>query len=161
MDNNENKYNLDENTQRRKKFTIIGLVLLIVGGICVITGFVDFFVSMNRSMNGSAPTEGPTLFWLFFVGFPLIAGGFALVTFFNQGRLSRIAASQMAPVQKDVANYMLDGTKDTIGAVATEIGKGLNKSYGLDDIKKLKELLDMGAITPEEYEREKNEILNK
>ncbi len=39
---------------------------------------------------------------------------------------------------------------------------GLNEksSTKADELKKYKELLDMGAITPEEYEKKKKELLN-
>lgn len=38
--------------------------------------------------------------------------------------------------------------------------QGDNSSSGLDEIKKLKELLDMNAITQEEFESKKKELLN-
>ena len=163
MDNKEQEFNLEENVSRRKKFTILGLILIIIGVASVITAFVDFFISV--SSIGNRDGGAPKLFFLFFIGIPFVFAGLVLLLTFNQGRLARLAASQTAQVNKDVTNYMLDGTKEQIGAVAGEIAKNITQSKqntnGLDDIKKLKELLDMGAITPEEYEREKKEILDK
>ena len=117
MDNKEYE-NRHEATA--KKFRIIGPILLVIGLGCVITAFVDFFATMN-----SKGFDGPSLFWLFFVGFPFIAAGISLTVLGNQRRMTSFFMSQNAPAAKDYTNYMLDGTSDTIaktaGKVASEI----------------------------------------
>lgn len=52
-------------------------------------------------------------------------------------------------------------TKEVRGAVPTVTGEPAEKKIDVVQIKQLKELLDMGAITQEEYDEQKREILKK
>jgi rRNA maturation endonuclease Nob1 len=51
-----------------------------------------------------------------------------MTLFGYMGSLARYSASQSVPVAKDVTNYMLDGTKESIGLVAGEISKNLHQT---------------------------------
>ena len=57
--------NLKHN-QKKKTLKIIGFIGLGIGLICVIIAFINFFSSIN---SGGLPN----MFYLFFIGFPLIA----------------------------------------------------------------------------------------
>jgi hypothetical protein len=59
------------NIQVRKIFKIIGPLVLLIGIILIIVGFIDFFSSITK------PTP-PTKFYFFFISFPLIFVGFVL-----------------------------------------------------------------------------------
>ncbi|MDR0426130.1 MAG: hypothetical protein LBH24_03055 [Clostridiales bacterium] len=52
-------------------FRILGFVLLAAAVGCIIGGFVSFIGFMSDFM-GDGETARPNLFWLFFIGFPLI-----------------------------------------------------------------------------------------
>jgi hypothetical protein len=47
------------------------------------------------------------------------------------------------------------------GRSSATYGKGMTTASPLDELKKLKELLDNGAITQQEYDSKKKEILDK
>ena len=56
---------------------------------------------------------------------PLMFIGAVMTSYGYMGTVARYTASEMAPVAKDVTNYMLDGTRDavsqTIGQVVREV----------------------------------------
>ena len=107
-----------------KKFRIIGPILLVIGIGCVITAMVDFFISMNSSKFG----DQPTLFFMFFVGFPFLGAGIALTALGNQRKMNSYFMSQNAPVTKDYTNYMIDGTSDAIAKTAGKVASEIHQS---------------------------------
>ncbi|MCX5775277.1 MAG: zinc ribbon domain-containing protein [Firmicutes bacterium] len=109
------KYNLNEKSKIRSVFKIAGPITLGVGVILLIIAMVDFFGVFNG--NGGFPT----LFFLGFIGIPLIGIGAAMTQFAYMGKIARYTAGQMAPVAKDVTNYMLDGTKDSISGIVSSV----------------------------------------
>ena len=107
-----------------KRLRIIGLITLIIGIACVVTGLTDFFISMSSFGNS------PKLFFLNFIGFPFIAGGAACLGIGNQRRMSMYMASQNAPVVKETTNYILDGTSDAIAKTAGKVANEINSNKG-------------------------------
>ena len=76
MDDNNKKNN---NKKKKLLLKILGFVVLAAGIGCVITAAVSFFTAISASMNGNF--KQPTLFWLFFVGFPLIFASVVILVF--------------------------------------------------------------------------------
>lgn len=113
MKNNDFKEHLKENPKLRNRLRKIGFTLTIVGGLCILIAMIDFF-----SFDGF-----PTLFWLFFVGMFFLFPGMVCLSYGYMGSISRYQASEMAPVQKDTINYILDGTRSEI----TKTFKGIKK----------------------------------
>ena len=68
--------NEQQHNETKKKLRIIGIILIIVGGICAITGFVDFSLAMN-----SEEVRMPTLFFLIFIGSPIMVAGLICIIF--------------------------------------------------------------------------------
>lgn len=106
-------YNLNEKSPARKVFRILGPILLTIGGLLVITAAGDlFFFSAH-------------FFFLGFIGMPLIFLGSVFTALGFMGAMARYSASQTAPVAKDVTNYMLDQTQDSVahlaGAIVQEV----------------------------------------
>ncbi|HHU55605.1 MAG TPA: zinc ribbon domain-containing protein [Acholeplasmataceae bacterium] len=105
---------LQDNPRARKKFRIIGFISFSIGLICVITAMIDFFTADFM----------PKLFFLFFIGMPFLFVGGVCLNFGYMRAVSKYTATETAPVAKDVANYMLAGTRDelakTISAVRGE-----------------------------------------
>ncbi len=111
------KYNLNEHPKAKKVLRTFGPIILIVGIILLATSLFDFFTADMWSP--------PTLVFLPFIAMPLMFVGSVMTMFGYMGTVARYQASQMAPLAKDVTNYLLDGTRDsvsqTIGSVVREI----------------------------------------
>lgn len=92
------------------------IFLRIFGIICLATGIIMIGITISQmgSFNFSTP-------FLPFVGIPLIFVGNVCLMFGFMKKTNSFVASQNAPVQKDVANYILDGTREEMGKTAKEI----------------------------------------
>ena len=120
-----NREFLQKHPKAKKSFKIMGLIFLPVGIFCIITAFIDFFVAISSG-------KAPNLFFLFFIGFPFIFVGIVTLSLGFMKEINSYVASESAPVSKDVANYMLDGTREetinTVSDVASTIkGETINK----------------------------------
>lgn len=75
----------------RNAFRVVGALLMALALFFIISAFVDFF-SFDNGLDGSG--QGPTKFWMFFVGIPLFAvGGWCLQAGFV-GVAARYGANQ-------------------------------------------------------------------
>jgi len=96
---------IDKNASKKKKILkVIGFIFLPLGLLFLIFGFSNF-----------------ELFFLSFLGMPMLFIGSSCLMFAYQGSIARYNASQTAPVLKDTINYLADETKDTIVNVSNEI----------------------------------------
>ena len=100
-------------------------VLRIVGPIVLITGIVLTVVGVASLFSAMGSFKGPKLFWCCFVGVPMIGVGGMICQFAYFGSMARYVANEVAPVGKDVVNYMADGTKGAVRTIAGAIGDGL------------------------------------
>lgn len=106
---------IDKNAEKTKrKLKVIGFPTLIIGILCAVIAFVNFFVSIGSISK-------PSLFFLFFIGFPFIFVGSNCLRMAYMDKVARYTAGQAAPVAKDSVNYMIDGTKDSITSVIKDI----------------------------------------
>ncbi|MBI9019579.1 MAG: zinc ribbon domain-containing protein [Phycisphaerae bacterium] len=96
----------------------IGPLMIVIGGIFAIIGFVSFF----SAFGGGGP---PRYFWCAFIGMPLIGIGTMICKFAYMGKIARFMADEIAPVGKDTFNYMAHGTKDSVRDLASAVGEGL------------------------------------
>jgi len=83
-------------------------------------GTVNFF----RAFGG---TESPRLFWCAFAGLPLLFVGGVLSSYGYMGKVIRYMAQETAPVGTDTFNYVAEGTREGVKAVAGAIGQGLHE----------------------------------
>ena len=90
---------------------VLGIIILVTGLVFDIFGAIDFF-------SGNVET-----FWYFFVGFPLLFIGGVLIMMASIGTFARFHASQVTPVVTDIANDMLEGTRDELGKTIAQVGK--------------------------------------
>lgn len=104
----------------RNTLRVVGPVILLAGLVFLFVGVVDFF----RAFGG---TEPPRLFWCAFLGIPLLGVGGALSSYGYMGRFMRYVAGETAPVGKDTFNYLADGTRQGVQAMAGAIGQGLRE----------------------------------
>lgn len=105
-----------------KVLCIVGPVVLALGLICTLISLVDFF-------SAGGP---PKLFWLGFVGLPLIFAGSVMTMMGFAGKIARFHAAQYAPVAKDTFNYMAEGTQDGVQTVARSIVRGIYEAGTVD-----------------------------
>lgn len=118
MDNEkyENKYNGTARTLR-----IIGWPILIIGILCMGAGMASFFVGMTNQ-------EMPQLFFLCFIGAPVMMGGIVCLSLGYRKKMGEFMATQTAPVAKDFTNYMLDNTSDSLANTFGKISAAVNKN---------------------------------
>lgn len=125
------RYNLDTDRHRsnRSVLRIIGPIVLIAGILLTVVGIGGFFLGMINAFDQGPSFDGPPsefkLFFLAFIGIPLMGIGGAITKFAFMGSIARYAASEIAPVGKDTANYVIDGTKDAVGDLAQSVGAGI------------------------------------
>jgi ribosomal protein L40E len=110
----------------RSVLRVVGPAIAAVGLLFLVIGMVSFF----SAFGGGEP---PRLFWCAFVGIPILFVGVAISKFAFLGAVSRYAAGEVAPVGRDVTNFMVAGTKDSIRDVASAIGEGLS-SVGREEV---------------------------
>jgi hypothetical protein len=97
---------------------VLGPGVVFVGLIFTIIGLGSFFASFG--------TFGPPrYFWCAFLGLPPLGLGGAICKFAFMGAIGRYMANEVAPVGKDVANYMAGGTRGAVRTWASALGKGL------------------------------------
>lgn len=86
----------------RTFFRVAGVLVTGTALVFLLIGGVDFFSTVDSF-------EGPTKFWMFFVGIPLLAiGGWCLQAGF-MGVGARYVSGEVSPVAKDTAAYLTDG----------------------------------------------------
>jgi hypothetical protein len=107
-----------QHDQTRDFLRILGPTVLVIGVIFAVIGVGSFFSSFGTF-------EPPHYFWCAFIGLPLIAVGSAICKFAFLGSVSRYMANEIAPVGKDVVNYMAEGTKGAVHDVAAAVASGL------------------------------------
>ncbi len=105
-------------TETRSALRVIGPCLAGVGVLFTVIGVASFFASFGTF-------QPPQYFWCIFVGFPLLAIGGMITKVAYLGAFTRYLADEVAPVGKDVVNYMADGTKDAVRDLASAVGEGL------------------------------------
>ncbi len=119
--------NIDPNHQETRMFLrFLGVLLVIVGAIFFIIGIVSFF----SAFGSHGP---PRYFWCAFIGMPMLGIGISICKFAFMGKVSRYVAGEVAPVGKDVVNYMANETRDTLREVAAAAGEGFRNGKGTDN----------------------------
>ena len=77
----------------KKNLKRIGFICLAIGAVLTVTAFVSFFRSI-----GSQSGEFPRLFFLGFIGLPLIGIGAMLLSLGYRGELMKYAKNEAVPI---------------------------------------------------------------
>lgn len=103
-----NELNLNEkHEQAKKRIKIIAFFCLFIGLVLTIIGFVDFFTSVaNNTM--------PSLFFMLFIGFPLLGIGISLLAFGFRKEIMRYNKNESVPI----INEASDEISPTINNIA-------------------------------------------
>jgi len=111
---------LAKQKQVRKFLRIAGPLTLLVGLVCVGIATASAFGAFESNSFGP-----PRLFWLSFVGLPLIFVGGVMTGTGFLGAVLRFQAGEAAPVAVDTANYMVGETKDAIKTASKAVAEGV------------------------------------
>lgn len=80
----------------KKTIRVFGITLTVIGGGLTIAGLISFFSAFN-SMGM------PELFWLAFIGLPLLGVGMGMISFSYQREVARYMKNEHAPVVNETA----------------------------------------------------------
>jgi hypothetical protein len=143
--------------EQRQKFRKLGKLILAVGVVCFGAGLMNFFMAFSSGGK-------PNFLWLSFIGVPFIFVGVALLKFGYFGAMFRFVAGESMPVAKDSINYLGKNTTEGVGAFSKAAFSALKDNdqpeLSVEErLNKLKELLDKGLVSEEDYEKQQGRIL--
>ncbi len=117
--NKEPGNEIDPNHEaKRNLLRTVGMVMVVIGGIFAAIGLISFFAAFG----GHGP---PKYFWCAFVGLPLFAIGFKLLSVGFLGAAARYLSGEAAPVAKDTFNYVATESKEGVRNVAQAVTEGI------------------------------------
>lgn len=113
----DNKIEQDKAKHARVKLglKVCGAIAVVAGLGCAIAGLVDFFAAFN-----SGGAYQPKLFFLCFIGFPLLAAGAACLSFAFRGNIARYVKNEAMPVVKEVGREITPTVRDIANAVRND-----------------------------------------
>ncbi len=103
-----------EQTKKRQLFRKLGLLFLIPGIVMMAIGMISFFTSFGTF-------ETPKFFFLTFISIPFIFLGAVFSSLGYMKSYANYTSKELRPVAKDNINYMVDGTKESIGDLIREV----------------------------------------
>lgn len=106
---NEEEKKRHENT--KKKLKVTGTILLVIGIVCEIAGMLDIFIVAN--IQGRMPF----LFFLAFLGAPLIMVGIVMLIFACRREILSYTKNEVVPVVNDAAQELTPAIKSVMTAV--------------------------------------------
>ncbi len=101
----------EKHLKLKKKLKTIGMTLLVIGAVCAILGFGEFFITIG---NGGGM---PKLFFLCFIGLPMIGIGVGLLMFSSHGDIMRYTKNEAVPVINEAGEELTPAIKSVAGAV--------------------------------------------
>ncbi|KGR78993.1 zinc ribbon domain-containing protein [Ureibacillus manganicus] len=122
------KFVTEQHEKTRTTFRVLGPIFLVVGAICMLIAFIDFFSAFNEF-------EGPKYFWLFFVGMPLLFVGIVLTQAGFAGAIAQYGSREIAPVAKDTFNYLASETASGVKEISKAIHEGTNSTHSITCVK--------------------------
>ena len=139
QDKHGNFQYLEDQKARRKKFRIIGWILLPIGVGCVVYGLIRFlqnFSSIQTGWDFGGIAGNAEIGMAFFItgGVFTFAGVIFLILGYA-GAFARYQASELMPVKRDATNYLLDGTREetgkTVKTILDSVGRSVNGGEGI------------------------------
>ncbi|USN99970.1 MAG: zinc ribbon domain-containing protein [Phycisphaeraceae bacterium] len=86
-----------EHREIRGLLRTLGPILIAAGGLCIVIAFVEFF----SKFGGMEP---PRLFWLFFIGGPMLIAGLAMTSAGFAGKIARYYGREYGPAASTTFN---------------------------------------------------------
>ncbi len=116
-----NKLETPKHSSVRSFLRVLGPVLTLVGLAFIAVGMISFFAAFGSF-------GAPRYFWCCFVGSPILFAGIVMCKFGYFGAIVRYLAAESAPVAKDTANYMAEGTASAVKTVARAVAEGVQEA---------------------------------
>jgi len=107
----------DKHIQMKSTFRTVGPILLLIGGVCILIAFVDFFSGVNSF-------EGPKYFWLFFVAMPFLFLGSIITKAGYAQDAAKYMSREIAPVASETFNYIAEETQEGVETIAKAVQRG-------------------------------------
>ena len=101
---------MDNHEKQKQVLRIIGIVLLAVGAICAIVGFIDIFSTISRH-------EMSSKFYLAIIGLPLMGIGGGLTLFSFHREISRYVKDETVPVLNEAGKEIAPAVRAVANAV--------------------------------------------
>lgn len=142
-------------------FGFSGIVCIPAGIGCIIWSCIYFAVPKQKLVVTEEGIQGCTIREDFNIPLSRIMD----VTNLKKNKLKIIVENKSTGKKKSVTIFLCDNSKEVFDALSTLINNrdAFDEKAKLPDVgslKQYKELLDLGAITQEEYDAKKEEILN-
>lgn len=108
----------DKHNLTKRKLKIAGFCVLGVSVVLSLIGLIDLFtaISSDRGM--------PKLFWMLFIGFPLIAVGVNLLMFGYKREISKYVKDESIPVINEAGKEI----QPAVSSIAQAVKEGLSDS---------------------------------
>ena len=106
--------NTQQHQNTKRTLRVLGVVLLAFGAVLAMTGFVNFALSMSDPLGGT-----PTLFWMLFLGFPLLAFGLMLLLMSLRQEITRYVKNETVPVINEAGEEIAPAVR-AVAAAARE-----------------------------------------
>ncbi len=104
-----------EHQSTRTVLRVVGPILLLAGVTCLVIGTANLFTSRGA----------PTLFWLNFVGLPLIFVGIVMTFSGFMGKVTRYMGREQGPAVSHTFNEIAKGTQPGVRDTFRAIREGL------------------------------------
>ena len=101
----------------KKRLKVFGFILVALGGVLTIIGFVDFFLSF-------ASFDAPKLFWCLFIGLPVFGIGMMLLLSGYRKEIQRYVKNETVPIINETSEEVAPAVSNIARAVST----GLNSN---------------------------------
>lgn len=112
----QNDNNFEKHEKLKKKLKIAGFVLVIVGAVLALAAFIDFFITVD-------PDKGmPKLFFLAFIGLPMLGIGAGLLTFGFRREIATYSKNESVPVINEASSEIAPAIQNVVKAAKTESG---------------------------------------
>jgi len=125
QDKHGNFQYLEDQKARRKKFRIIGWILLPIGVGSFVYGIIRFLENFATFPSvwdfGGFVSDASTGFIFFIIGGAFTIAGFVFLALGYIGAFARYQASELMPVKRDATNYLIDGTREETGKTVKTI----------------------------------------
>ncbi|MDD6980659.1 MAG: zinc ribbon domain-containing protein [Clostridia bacterium] len=104
--------NTQQHQNTKRTLRVLGVVLLAFGAVLAMTGFVNFALSISDG-------EMPSLFWMLFLGFPLLAFGLMLLLMSLRQEITRYVKNETIPVINEAGEEIAPAVR-AVAAAARE-----------------------------------------
>ena len=113
----QNENNFEKHEKLKKKLKIAGFVLVIVGAVLALVAFIDLVITLGNPDKGM-----PKLFFLAFIGLPMLGIGAGLLTLAFRREIATYSKNESVPVINEASSEIAPAIQNVVKAAKTESG---------------------------------------